>query len=406
MKKEPVHALLLPGDLSYADCTQYRWDTWENMITHVAAEVPLMVAPGNHDVETIMCDHLLTATYPNPPTPLTSYCSRHRMPGSYFFFFFSSNYLFSFTAGIPYKYLYYQSYPAITFSWNTLFLFLLLLQIPGTCGWVVEEEEEEEESARESQGESGAKETATATADDMTRTSGHQEEEEDVLWYSFNVGTIHVLSLCSYCNYDLGSKQSEFIINDLAAVMREVTPFVVVMLHVPLYHTNHKHQDETQSYVDQWENLFVVGGVDVVVAGHVHAYERTTRIVGGVFNADGPIHITIGDGGNREGLANQWLEDVEKISEFRNGVAYGYGKLRANVTHLVWQWYASLEDDNNEREEEEGVEGEQQVAAVVGDSVVLARRRHGRRVEGGESAAVMLPAAGVVVGRSSTLRQQ
>ena len=82
MKKEPIHALLMPGDLSYADCTQDRWDTWENMIQHVAAEVPLMVAPGNHDVETVMCDHLLTSIY-NPPTPFISYCSRHRMPGSY-----------------------------------------------------------------------------------------------------------------------------------------------------------------------------------------------------------------------------------------------------------------------------------------------------------------------------------
>ena len=289
------------------------------------------------------------------------------------------------------------------------FFFLLLLQISGTCGWVVEEAEEEE-TAKESQGES-SKETAkeTASADDTMRTSEHQEEEEDVLWYSFNVGTIHVLSLCSYCTYDLGSKQSEFIINDLAAVIREVTPFVVVMLHVPLYHTNHAHQDEAQSYVDQWENLFIAGGVDVVVAGHVHAYERTKRIVGGVFHADGPIHITIGDGGNREGLANQWVEDVNEISEFRNGVAYGYGKLRSNVTHLVWQWYASLEDDNNEWEEEGGEgggEGERQVAAVVGDSVVLERRRNGRRVVDGGESAVMMPAAGVVVGRSSTLRQQ
>ena len=47
----PIHAMLLPGDLSYADCDQSRWDSWADLTQDVSATIPLMVAPGNHDVE-------------------------------------------------------------------------------------------------------------------------------------------------------------------------------------------------------------------------------------------------------------------------------------------------------------------------------------------------------------------
>lgn len=53
---------LLVGDLSYADaawkqksadlpCTPTRWDSWGRFIEPLAANMPLMVLPGNHEVE-------------------------------------------------------------------------------------------------------------------------------------------------------------------------------------------------------------------------------------------------------------------------------------------------------------------------------------------------------------------
>ncbi|KAJ0614996.1 putative Acid phosphatase [Helianthus annuus] len=56
-----------------------------------------------------------------------------------------------------------------------------------------------------------------------------------------------------------------------------------------------------------YEQFFVQYKVDVVFAGHVHAYERTDRVSNIAYNienrlctskmdASAPVHITIGDG--------------------------------------------------------------------------------------------------------------
>ena len=42
-------------------------------------------------------------------------------------------------------------------------------------------------------------------------------------------------------------------------------------------------------------------GVDLVLNGHVHAYERTHPMYKYKPDTCGPIYITIGDGGNVEG---------------------------------------------------------------------------------------------------------
>jgi hypothetical protein len=39
------------------------------------------------------------------------------------------------------------------------------------------------------------------------------------------------------------------------------------------------------------------------VAGHVHAYERTFPVYNYTVNKCGTVHITIGDGGNSEGIS-------------------------------------------------------------------------------------------------------
>jgi hypothetical protein len=149
------------------------------------------------------------------------------------------------------------------------------------------------------------------------------------LWWSHDAGGVHWVGLSSYSPVGARSPQRAWLAEDLASVDRAVTPWVVVALHAPWYNSNAKHQGEAEPAAtrDAFEALFLQGGVDLVLAGHVHAYERSA---GGVFDgkrhACAPTYVVIGDGGNREGLATQWLEPAPEWSAVREAA---YGCVRA-----------------------------------------------------------------------------
>lgn len=112
----------------------------------------------------------------------------------------------------------------------------------------------------------------------------------------------------------------------------------------------------------QYESWFTKYKVDIVFAGHVHAYERSKRvsnvaynIVNGectpVFDLSSPVYITIGDGGNLEGLAANFTEPQPQYSAFREA-SFGHAILEIkNTTHAYYHWHRNQDGD-----------------AVVGDS--------------------------------------
>lgn len=56
---------------------------------------------------------------------------------------------------------------------------------------------------------------------------------------------------------------------------RERTPWLVALFHVPWYNSNNAHQGEGDEMMAAMEPLLYAAGVDIVFAGHVHAYERS-----------------------------------------------------------------------------------------------------------------------------------
>lgn len=62
---------------------------------------------------------------------------------------------------------------------------------------------------------------------------------------------------------------------DLSKVDRERTPWIIVLFHAPWYNTNEAHQGEGDEMMSSMEPLLYDAGVDIVFAGHVHAYERS-----------------------------------------------------------------------------------------------------------------------------------
>lgn len=96
------------------------------------------------------------------------------------------------------------------------------------------------------------------------------------LYYSFDVAGVHIVMLGSYTDFDPSSAQYKWLQADLGKVDRTRTPWIVVLIHAPWYNSNTAHQGEKESVgmKASMEGLLYQARVDVVFAGHVHAYER------------------------------------------------------------------------------------------------------------------------------------
>jgi hypothetical protein len=166
------------------------------------------------------------------------------------------------------------------------------------------------------------------------------------LYYSFEVAGAHILMLGSYAEFGTDSDQYRWLQGDLSRVNRRKTPWLIALIHAPWYNTNTAHQGEGDDMKDAMEELLHAAKVDIVFAGHVHAYERFTRVFKNRPNPCGSVHITIGDGGNREGLASRYEDPPSRLSEFREA-SFGHGEFVIyNATHAHWTWHQNDDDES------------------------------------------------------------
>ena len=202
-------------------------------------------------------------------------------------------------------------------------------------------------------------------------------------YYSFETAGVHVVMLGSYIDYvaraqpncfspihyrrlcvrrwgdNAAAAQLAWLKADLAKVNRTRTPWLVGVLHAPWYNSNTAHQEEHEEAElrDAMESLMYDARMDLMFAGHVHAYERSRRVYRGKADACAPTYINIGDGGNREGLAAGYLAQPA-WSAYREA-SFGHGILSIlDATHASWTWHR---DEDGER--------------VVSDSVVVVRSK-------------------------------
>lgn len=169
-------------------------------------------------------------------------------------------------------------------------------------------------------------------------------------WYSVKIASAHVIVLASYSAYGKYTPQWTWLQDELKKVDREVTPWLVVLMHSPWYNSNGYHYMEGETMRVQFESWLVDAKVDVVLAGHVHSYERSKRfsnveydIVNGkatpVRNLHAPVYINIGDGGNIEGVANNFTKPQPAYSAFREA-SFGHATLEImNRTHAYYAWH-------------------------------------------------------------------
>ena len=121
-------------------------------------------------------------------------------------------------------------------------------------------------------------------------------------FYSYNAGPAHMVFINNYAPYGPGSVMYNWLENDLKSVDRKKTPWVIMGWHAPWYSTYTGAYKQIAEMQRDMEPLLKEYKVDLVINGHVHAYERSTPVYKYYPSTCGPNHITIGDGGNSEGL--------------------------------------------------------------------------------------------------------
>ncbi|KAK3006865.1 hypothetical protein RJ639_015530 [Escallonia herrerae] len=259
-------------------------------------------------------------------------------------------------------------------------------------------------------------------------------------YYSFNAGGIHFLMLGGYTalpNHSIthwigftshftlfgtcfSANQYRWLERDLANVNREVTPWLVAVWNQPWYSTYKAHYKRAECMRVAMEELLYNYGVDIVFNGHVkrsainedeiqpdvipqlhdiacafdstniaylidltnvHAYERSNRVYNYTLDPCGPVHITVGNGGNREKMAIKHADDPGNCPHpstardnymgglcahnFTSGQAagkfcwdqqpeysayretsFGHGILEVkSKTHALWTWYRNQDMD-------------------------------------------------------------
>jgi acid phosphatase type 7 len=172
----------------------------------------------------------------------------------------------------------------------------------------------------------------TAVTSRFHMPSGPTVGAEPPFWWSMNHGLVHWVHTCSEFDLSSGSPQAEWIAADLAAAaasaQRGIVPWIVLTIHRPLYGSESSWEDLRQ----QLEPLISLYKVDLVLSGHIHAYERTHPVgndgasyeLPSSQDGDGndiyyqpsfPVYITQGNSG--AGQEERWMNPVPEWSAVR-----------------------------------------------------------------------------------------
>ncbi|XP_029937763.1 acid phosphatase type 7 isoform X1 [Myripristis murdjan] len=215
--------------------------------------------------------------------------------------------------------------------------------------------------------------------------------QTESLWYSWDLGSAHIISLSTEVYFylmfgqELLFKQYEWLKKDLEEANkpenRAVRPWIITMGHRPMYCSDDDQDDCTKfdSYVrlgrndtkppaPGLEDLFYRYGVDLELWAHEHTYERLWPVYGDkvyngsteqpYMNPKAPVHIITGSAGCREKI-DPFNPNPKEWSAFRSR-DYGYTRMQVvNSTHVYLE---QVSDD--------------QYGKVI-DSIWVVKEKHG-----------------------------
>lgn len=150
-------------------------------------------------------------------------------------------------------------------------------------------------------------------------------------YYSYDLGTWHIVSLNSEVSMAAGSAQETWLRADLAATAQAC---ILAYWHKPRFTSGTTHGPEI-STGPLVRALYDVRA-DVIVTGHNHQYERFAQLnpSGGLDTANGARHFVAGMGGaGFYGFAR-----ILPNSQVRNSNTHGVLKFTLHATSYDWQF--------------------------------------------------------------------
>ncbi len=143
-------------------------------------------------------------------------------------------------------------------------------------------------------------------------------------FYSFDIGNVHFLSLDSYGKednttrlYDTLGAQVQWIKKDLEAFKNIKRSWVVAYWHHPPYTMGSHNSDTETELVKIRENFIQVlerYGVDLVLCGHSHVYERS-KLISGHFGMEASFNPAQNNVSNSSGLYDGSLNSCPYIKD-------------------------------------------------------------------------------------------
>jgi len=158
----------------------------------------------------------------------------------------------------------------------------------------------------------------------------------DRRWYSVRYGSAYILTVDSDLPLTPGSEQAQWVAGQLAQ-LPEGIHYVVVSLHHPpmadpvVGKSSHDVRPNEAALARQLEEAASkISAKIIVVAGHIHNYER--------FERNGVVYLVTGGGGAEPYEVNRSADDLYKLEDFPN---YHYlrfvcekGDLRAEMVRM------------------------------------------------------------------------